>query len=134
MFTFALQSLLEHRRRLEDIARAQFARRCTAHAAARETLAAIETQLRDAAASPTSSACLQFLALSLESQRLAVAAAGTASAKAQRTLTAASSDRKVVETLRDRQRAAFETKRRRRETRGLDESNARLHPNARPTF
>lgn len=133
MFTFALQPLLEHRRWLEDAARARFARRSNTHAAARETLAAIERQLRNASASPTSSACLQYLALTLESQRLAVTASGASLEEAQRTLTAASSARKAVETLRDRQRAAFEAKRRRRETRALDESNALL-PSARRIF
>ncbi|HEY1653786.1 MAG TPA: flagellar export protein FliJ [Candidatus Tumulicola sp.] len=128
MFVFTLQPLLELRRREEDAARAEFARWLAAETGARATLATLEGSLQRTGSAAVVAASLQYVAAQLEARAGIVARTGAALARAQRGLRAARAAYKAVEVLRDRRRAEFESGRRRREQRALDESNAGLRP------
>ena len=127
MFRFALEPLLDLRRRAEDAARARFERRRRAYAAACAEVAALEGELRRyASGAGGSGALLGAVATSLDARERAAADALAALDEARPMLIAASRERRVVEALRQRRQAAYEAERRRREQRELDEANARV--------
>ena len=125
MFRFALEPLLEMRKRIEDAACASFERARRGRAAACAEVAALEDELRRCAGAGGSGALLGAVASALDARVRLAGAAQAALDEARALLIAASRDRKVVELLRERQRAAYDAERRRHEQRDLDEANAR---------
>jgi flagellar export protein FliJ len=127
MFVFTLQPLLDHRRHVEEAARARFSACRRAYDAAAERLGALELRLRHHGTETTLAARLQCFADLVETQRRFVAGCRLRCEAARLELVAARGARRVVETLRDRRYAAYQTEMRRRREAELDDVNALVH-------
>jgi flagellar protein FliJ len=137
-FEFSLQPLLDRRKRIEEARQRDFVRSRRALADCAEELEALievrrrsARELSDAAhASPATELALRDRHLvaveaSIAAQRRRRAELETACERARDELIAASRERRVIEKLEARRRAAFDTERMRREELELDEGNAR---------
>jgi flagellar export protein FliJ len=137
-FTFGLQAVLEHRKLEEDAAVRELAARTQAYDAALAERDKLRKARRDAASAlpktarvrvadvQVHAAHVQFLDAAGAAQNIAIAHRCEEREAARQNLAAARRHHKVVETLRDRQMAAFAAADRRAEETELEDRNALL--------
>lgn len=139
-FQFALQPVLDLRKRVEDQKQQAMAIRQRHYDDARRELNRLNDEFRayslelrsrhrqlDAEELRAHYAHLQFLDRAIEAQIRVVAERQAALERARQELVAASKDRKVVDKLKERRRAAHEAEENRVEQIELDDGNARRH-------
>jgi flagellar protein FliJ len=139
-FVFALQPLLDERRRVEDERRASFARARRARDESTGELDRLVDVSRSGAAALFSEAMagttarlriydahLRHLAVAIESQRRRSGDCAAELERAATDLLHASRERRVIERLEERRRSEFEREEARRDELELDEANARAH-------
>ena len=142
-FAFNLQPVLDHRKRIEDERQQVVAIRRRAHEDAKRELERLNdefrryaAQLRDRHRALTAEelrlhyAHLQYLDRAIGAQTRLVAERRAALDRARAELIAASKNRKVVDKLKERRRAAFVAEELRVEQIELDDGNARRHSRA----
>jgi flagellar FliJ protein len=139
-FRFALQPVLDHRKRLEDEKQQTLALRRRAYDEARRELERLNGEFREHARELRERhrefdveelrlryAHLQFLDRNIDAQIRTVAERRAAMDRARADLVSASKDRKVVDKLKDRRHDAYRTEEMRVEQIELDDGNARQH-------
>ena len=139
-FVFALQPVLEHRKRIEDEKKQAVALRMQAHEEAKRELERLDGEFRRVAHElrkrhgeleveelRSRYAHLQFLDRTIDAQIHIVAERAAALERARRDLIAASKNRKVVDKLKERRRDAHVSEELRVEQIELDDGNARRH-------
>jgi flagellar FliJ protein len=137
-FTFALQPVLEHRKRLEDQKQQAMAIRQRAWDEAKRELDRLNGDFRlharelrerhrefDTEELRLRYAHLQFLDRTIDAQIRVLAERQAALERARRDLVAASKDRKVVDKLKERRKTAYVVEELRVEQIELDDGNAR---------
>ena len=142
-FAFALQPVLDHRKRIEDERKQTMALRQRALDEARRELQALNDEFRRHSLELRTRhreleieelrmhyAHLQFLDRSILAQSKVVAERQGAVERARRDLVEASKNRKVVDKLKERKRAVFVAEEMRVEQLELDDGNARRHGRA----
>lgn len=142
-FLFALQPVLEHRKRLEDEKQQVMAIRRKAHDDAKRELDRLNEEFRGCASHLRERhrelqaddlrlhyAHLQFLDRAIEAQMKLVAERYAALERARLDLVAATKDRKVVDKLKERRKVAHVAEELRIEQIELDDGNARRHGRA----
>jgi flagellar protein FliJ len=139
-FKFTLQPVLEHRERIEDEKEQIVATRRRAHDEARAELERLNNEFRKHEGDLRTHhrelkteelrlhyAHLQYLDRVIDAQIRTVAERQAALERARRDLIAASKERKVVDKLKERRKAAFIAEELRQEQIELDDTNARRH-------
>jgi flagellar FliJ protein len=139
-FAFALQPVLDHRKRIEDERKQTLAIRQRAVDDAKRELERLNEEFRGHALALRQRhrqlaiedlrlhyAHLQFLDRTIEAQTRIVAERQSAADRARNDLIDASKNRKVVDKLKDRRRIAFVAEETRVEQLELDDGNARRH-------
>jgi flagellar export protein FliJ len=137
-FTFRLESVLGHRKRIEEEKQVAFgaAQRSVAEEEAalqrlEDDRSASEEMLRtghrtlDSDTLRFTYAHLEYLARAIEGRKMRLAAAEAEAAQARTALVAAARDAKVLDTLKTRNREAFDHERSLIEQRESDDANAR---------
>lgn len=138
-FVFALQPVLEHRKRLEDQKQQTMAMRQRAWDEAKRELDRLHEEFRaharelrdrhgefDVEELRARYAHLQFLDRTIDAQIKVLAERQVAMERARRDLVAASKERKVVDKLKERRRSAHTLEELRVEQIELDDGNARM--------
>ncbi|HVA33608.1 MAG TPA: flagellar export protein FliJ [Candidatus Baltobacteraceae bacterium] len=139
-FVFALQPVLEHRKRIEDEKQQVVAVRQRAYDKAKRELDQLNEEFRanarelrlrhrefDVEELRLRYAHLQFLDRSIDAQIRVVAERQAALERARQDLVSASKSRKVVDKLKERRRLAYSIEELRVEQIELDDGNARRH-------
>ena len=142
-FAFALQPVLDHRKRIEDERKQTMALRQRALDEAKAELRRLDDEFRRHASDLRARhrqldveelrvhyAHLQYLDRSILAQRGVVAERQGAADRARKELVEASKSRKVVDKLKERKRAVFVAEELRIEQLELDDGNARRHGRA----
>jgi flagellar protein FliJ len=142
-FAFALQPVLDHRKRIEDEKKQTLAIRQRAVDEAKRELQRLDDEFRAHSEELRSKhrelrleelrlhyAHLQFLDRTIEAQARIVAERQAAADRARSDLVEASKNRKVVDKLKDKRRVAFVAEELRLEQLELDDGNARRHGRA----
>ncbi|HTU82497.1 MAG TPA: flagellar export protein FliJ [Candidatus Acidoferrales bacterium] len=142
-FKFALQPVLEHRKRIEDEKQQVVAIRSRAFEEAKAELERLHEEFRACAGAlhelhrrlgsedlRLHYAHLQFLDRTIEAQGRLVDERREALDRARGDLVEASKERKVVDKLKERRRVAFVAEEMRMEQKELDDGNARRHARA----
>ncbi len=137
-FSFRLESVLAHRKRIEDDKTVVFAATQRAVAEERAALQRLEEdrsgseellrdrhQSLDADSLRFTYAHLEYLARAIEGRRIRLAAAESEAERARIDLVAAARDTKVLDTLKTRKREAYDYERALIDQRESDDANAR---------